>query len=538
MKTRIKLLLRTFETNRRWWLTSAALVIASFSLATLQTYPPPSGDEATYASAAVSLLERGTPGRLVLGAGDPFNRDQNSNAFGRTYLLGMAATMRLGGVSHFTARLVSWLGWLVASLMVYLIGRRFYGRRVAIAAAFLFATSIKAFYTAHFTRPESWAAAAILCAIWATLALLEAEHSRKRVALLVGLLAVWPADLHANGLAFTLACGTLVAFELGPRRKQWSTLLAYAAGILAGIAMWIALHFGTQALILLSYLQRISSPLAQSSSGQTVSPWLKNLASYPQWFVTIFWSMGSPLALAEAALALLGVASALRHGPRYNRWLALIGCGALVFFGLITPLRYGQYGVLWSPLWFLLGASAMFRLAERARLRRTLGRAVPATLLALTVAHVAGSAWLAYSYRGGDYRATSQQLAELVPPGQRVIADTVWWWALRPERTFLADNYFSLLTRTDNASVQAFLGINEPLPDREALALTLDVLNADYVIVDGALHSQAPGSPLWVELLALVEQRCEPVGQVAGGWANDPAKGFSQLGQVSTVYAC
>ena len=161
-----------------------------------------------------------------------------------------------------------------------------------------------------------------------------------------------------------------------------------------------------------------------------------------------------------------------------------------------------------------------------------------ALLVTLLLAQLFAAGWLSYRYRGGNYRQLEASLRTLVPAGARVLADPVWWWALRDGRTFLSEEYFIVLLQTQHAAVRDFLGIDSQLQTTPALARTLDLLRPDYVALDNALACQDGPGEQALALQQLVRTRCRPVGTVAGAWLGDAGKSISQLAQQTTVYAC
>jgi len=214
---------------------------------------------------------------------------------------------------------------------------------------------------------------------------------------------------------------------------------------------------------------------------------------------------------------------------------------ALLAYGLAVSQRLVQYGVLWSPFWYLLGVGALVAAVNigggrfSSALRMLAGTALVVTLL---LAQLFAAGWLSYRYRGGNYRQLEASLRTLVPAGARVLADPVWWWALRDGRTFLSEEYFIVLLQTQHAAVRDFLGIGSQLQTTPALARTLDLLQPDYVALDNALACQDGPGEQALALQQLVRTRCRPVGTVAGAWLGDAGKSISQLAQQTTVYAC
>lgn len=147
-----------------------SIVSGVLVMASLTAYPLPGCDEATCAGSAVSLMQDGRVALQSWGIGEPVERDLNALLFGRTYAAGLALLFTVFGRSLFVARLFSLLGWLCACSLMYRLAHRVLDQpTIALLAILIFATSVKAVYVAHFARPESWLAAAILL-------MLKGEH--------------------------------------------------------------------------------------------------------------------------------------------------------------------------------------------------------------------------------------------------------------------------------------------------------------------------------------------------------------------------
>lgn len=509
---------------------------------TLSVYPPPNCDESWYASTAASLLERGTFGVGVFPDGEPYLQDVNWVPFGRSYGFGLAAMFQLFGVSLLVARIYSLLGWTLATIFVFLLGTRAYHRRVGVVAALLFATSTKALFTAHLARPESWTTFAVLAATWGTLVLVQGKHIRLKTIFLVGLLAVWPADFHGNGLWFTIGLIIVVIVELGVRRKLWRQLSLYALGVLGGLVLWFALHLpGVDLREVLLFIDGYRyTPVGSSSS---ITSWWRNFATLLAWARTVFWTSGGPLSLVEAAFAILGLGFVLYRRVLQDRVLGLLAVISVLAFGLFFTQRFVQYGILWSPFWYLLGVSALYELGRRFKLPTWLSapmkqRAILAAVTLLVCAQLLGDLWLVYRHRDGDLSTMSDRIATRIPSESRVMADPVWWWGLRTDHVYMTDEYTLILTKTDDPVVRTFLGLSTEAATVPALSRAFELLQPEYVVLDEAVGCLDPQASIWPEVQSIVMDKCTAIDSVSGAWHGEPGKEASQLAQISTVYAC
>ncbi len=509
---------------------------------TLSVYPPPTCDETWYSSTAVSLLERGTFGVGVFPNGEPYLQDVNWVPFGRSYGIGLAVMFQLFGVSLTVARNYSLLGWAFAVVFVFLLGARAYHRRVGVVAALLFATSTKALFTAHLARPESWTAFAVLAATWGSLVLVQGERIRLKAIFFTGLLAVWPADFHGNGLWFTLGLIFVVIVELGMRRKLWWQLSLYALGLLFGLALWFSLHLpGVNLREVLLFIDGYRYTPVSSSS--TIASWWRNFATLFDWARTVFWTSGGPLSLVEAAFALFGLGFVLYRRALQDRVLGYLVVISMLAFGLLFTQRFVQYGILWSPFWYLLGVGALYELGGRFKLPTWLSTpmkrmAILAALILLLGAQLLGDLWLVYQHRGGDFGTMTDRIVARIPSGSRVMADPVWWWGLRTEHKYMTDEYTLILTKTDDPVVRTFLGVSTVTAPAQALSRAFELLQPEYVVLDEAVSCLDPQVSIWSEVQRIVMDKCTSIDSVSGAWYGEPGKEASLLAQISTVYSC
>ena len=90
----------------------------------------------------------------------------------------------VGGLDmRFAGRTLSALADVGSVLMVYLLGRRLYGRNVGLLAAGLTALAVVHVQHSHFYRPETFTVLLTLAAIWATLRMVEKRRLRDSVLL-------------------------------------------------------------------------------------------------------------------------------------------------------------------------------------------------------------------------------------------------------------------------------------------------------------------------------------------------------------------
>jgi hypothetical protein len=519
----------------RWLALLGFVAVAALGLGTVQTYPPPTCDEVSYGDTAASLLTRGIPAWTVFPEGDPFGRDVNVVHMGRLYLAGLSAVFRVLGVSLLAGRVYSLLGWALAAFLTYLIGTRFYNRRVGLAAAFAFLTSTKAFLTSHLVRPDVWTSASILFAIYLVWFAVE-RIQKSSLCLAAGLASAATMSFHANGFAFVCALSLAIALEIGVRQRAPGRVLIYFLGVTAGSLLVMAAQAWPNPQVAWQQLKALSLSYTGFGSAAQSSGLGGNMQSMGSFLQTIYWTAGKPLGLIEAGIGAAGLTLALVRRTSADRILAITLTVSMLAFGLIFSQRFVQYGVLWAPLLYILGMMAVegmtSRLAAKMRPERR-GAVFGLAAAGLVVSNVVGDAWLAYRYRGGNFGSMNAALGALIPPGARVLADPNWWWELRQDRVFISDE----CVMASSAGPTQGVGSHQPDPSSWVVN-TVHELRPDYVLMDSAISCLDEGGPGWSDLQAYVASYCQVVGRVDGAWVGDAGKRTSVLGQTTHVYRC
>ena len=524
----------------RWHVLSFAsilLILLIFSVS-IETYPAPSCDESGYGASAFALREHGqVDWSPLLPAGDPAGRDLNMATHGRLYALGLATTFQLFGLSLWSARLFSMLGWGLAAVLTYKLGTRVFNRTVGVSAALLFATTTKSLLTAHTARPETWTTVAVLLVVWLSLNLVLVARARLGYAFVLGVLLVLPGDFHGNGFAFTIAISIALAVELGQRKKRWRELIALGAGLLLALVLWVVIHLNATIVNLGQLLFYTTLADAGSSAGL----W-DRLVSFVEWLRLAFWVAGGPLSLLELLLGIAGLVAAVRHGAAARNWITAIALGSLGIFALVFSQRFIQYAILWSPFWFVLGAAALHEFAGRLNARGIWNHSRGGIFALITGAilsmQLAGDLWLIYRFRDGEYRQTFEAITAAIPMEARVVADMTWWWALRDKRTFLADEYFFLINESQSPALSSFLLPNETTILNVDTPTLMEHLTPEYIVLDRATGCYQEPGPEWFEVAAYVQEQCTLVEEIAGAWLDDVGPRTSQFAQLSSVYNC
>jgi hypothetical protein len=112
-----------------------------------------------------------------------------------------------------------------------------------------------------------------------------------------------------------------------------------------------------------------------------------------------------------------------------------------------------------------------------------------------------------------------------VPKGARVLADPIWWWALRQDRTFISDEYLLYPLPPFN-------------PPSASVAEAIAYLKPDTILLDSATSCANQNGPGHAELKAYVESACTLVTMLNGPWITDPGQATTLLGQTTNIYRC
>jgi hypothetical protein len=501
-------------------------------LVELTVYPTITCDEALYASQASQLLTRGGLGMDVYEMGDPFYRDLNMVHMGRANALLEAGLFAVTGVSWWASRLFGLIGLVGASLLLFVLGKRLYGKRAAIAAVSIFATSLRALLSGHVSRPDMWGTVFVLLGIVGLFALI-AKPRGFWFAAAMGLIAMLAVDAHAYLIGFVIGYCLVVFVQFTIRTRNLRIVFGYSLGVVAGIGLWIVTHFlpyPEQAFYQMTTGYRMlgNLPLTGGVFG--------NLASFAGWLRLTFWDFGKPLSLAETILTVIGIFFGVRRRDGLT-WALLVIVGiSMAVFALAFGQRFVQYGIYWSPLLILLGVTGLRDLFEwlRARLsavRLSATDAVEYATALLVCLNLLGTMWLYSRFVSGEYMPTAQQIADAVPTDSRVIADSTWWWVLNPGRVF-SDSDVLVAARGKMLAD----GL-QPTPGEVAQS-TLLTYQPDYVVLDRSLSCTSDVSDLWRAWTATIKAECESVASIDGPWVGTPGMEVYQVGQTISVYHC
>jgi 4-amino-4-deoxy-L-arabinose transferase-like glycosyltransferase len=400
-------------------------------------------------------------------AAERMNAHRGFSTWGNGGLQGATAAVifRLGGVGVFQARLTSliWGGLLL--LVVYWLGRRYWGRAVGLAATTLLAVSNPFLVATHTLRPDVQVVTIVLGALLLAERSLDLAARRALVtAFLAGLLLGLVVDTHPNGAAFFPLVGLVYPLRLGwrtflRRRETW----LFMAGIVAAALYYLAVRFVPDPggfLTAVGYWVGVDKapPAVRAagvgSGGKLVSMVLSEVSRYQDYFGE------EPLELAVVVLGLAGGCWMAIRGSHPARVIVLGLLFAAGFFVLAVSTKSKYYMLLSYPLYLLLLARVLERLATwiASKAPQPAGPPVPRegageqdflslwervgvrgivlTVLVLAIMvwpmKLDARAWDNYiqarRYREGqEYLLLTSQLSELAGPGAKVLAPPVYW---------------------------------------------------------------------------------------------------------------
>jgi hypothetical protein len=495
-------------------------VLLVVNVASLAQYPMPHCDEASHSNISVNFFKYGRFSRDYLGPLKAFG--QNVAVQGRLYHIGKGVLLAALGTTNTVARLFSTLGWLAASGLTYLVGRKLFGETAGRLGAVVFAASLNVFFASHIAREEIWVTAAVAGMLYTYLVVRE-RPTRLRYALL-GLLMAYALDIHPNSVWFSLPLALLVLVENvrsaeGRVRVVWFGL----AGVL-GVASLVPMHLLPDPAGALESIALAASNNRLLSGGPVA-----RLVGQAHLMAETYVRGLSGGVLPFTIYALTGIACALAYRERGDRLLLGLWGGSLVLFTFGMGHKNPYYGVLWDPFAALLiGAAA-------ARLGRVVGERVsflpekiaPALLIIPLVGfNLAVQAWLAYKFHPRDFRAYQAAVATHVPPGEHVMGDTTLWYVFHDRNRFTSDWYLT-----------QYMRVNErPALTEAEMAVIVDDLGVDFVVYDGSVACRNVPDSTAAALEAYLRATCVPVGQVEDRWFG--AYGQEGQGQTTEIYDC
>jgi len=485
----------------------------------LTHYPPPSCDEAYYSNAAYTLLTTGRFGVTIYD--NVAGADTTFVVYGRLVMLTQALFQLLIPSPLWAARLWALAGGLLLVGATYSVGRQLFDRQTAVWAALLTGANWAVFYGSHSARPDGWLAAGAMLALLLVLRL--TQKPSPGMALLTGFVVTLLQDVHLNGMHFIAAAGVVAVIILAVEQRRWKLVALYVVGSVLGVGYFLVVHLFPDPKLAVTQYQTLI--LGDDREFWMHSLWfhLRNLGQF-LWANYIRGFSG--LAVILSALYITGAAVVPRRDTtgRAARLLAIFVVVSLVSFNLVNVYKPDYYAVLWHAPLTLLGVIGVKTLLAGERLS-TLWERLPQwmhtrrvdiVLGSLLLALVAGNVYLSVKFRPADYDVYAQALREAVPPGERVLANELWWYALY-DRDMIASIrlYTTYYIRHEP--------VGTPYYFEQDMAQTAP----SYIVLGELVGCRALVDETYWRLAAYAQSTCKPIRSISGTWFED-----------SVVYYC
>lgn len=302
-----------------------------------------------------------------------------------------------------------------AVLLVFLLGRRLFGRSTGLLAAALAATAVLPVQNAHFATNDIPLSTLVLLSLW--LAVRAVDGGRLRDLALAGAVAGLALATKVSALPLLLPLGLVAMVRWIPRR-DWTRLVAWGAA--AGGAAALGFVVG-QPYAVIDFNAFLHDVVEQSRMVRNAGlfPYTNQYVGVPKVVYDlremVLWGMGPPLGLAALAGFALAVVRAWRE-RRAGEWLLLAWVVPFAAITMSFDVKFPRYLLPIYPLLILWGAVAIQQWAARA----SFGRWVRAAVVAGTAAYLA--AFFSIYLRPHTVRAASEWFFTHVPPGSRVLS--------------------------------------------------------------------------------------------------------------------
>ncbi|GEM_PF-3727775 len=381
------------------------------------------GDEAGWTNYAVTWLQTGNLYYKIMGV----------RALPITPGVGYGVTLyarwlAVFGVTFASARAFIWLVHLAAVMCMALAGWKLYDGQIGILSALLAAAS-PLLLAQRIVRPEIG-----LPAIGALLLIVH-KGSQKRpwYGLVGGWLAVLSLEIHAAGIAYIVGIVGLCGYDTlrtGSERRITVPrhCLAFAAGILGGLVLYVFLHILVlaQPAAFFADLQSNREFLTAAAKSTAISR-----------ILTVYGDV-APAELLFFAIGLLGLI--MRRRPDDLR---------LLFFWLFTAIGYllfvpraGYYLSLFAPFVILSIASVLRdRFEAQAQPLSASGLALSALFVFCTCGQFIAVSWPGASLANYTESGPSQieaRIRELAKPSEVVVGHILSYWGLVDYPNFYA----------------------------------------------------------------------------------------------------
>ena len=295
----------------------------------------------------------------------------------------------IGGLEmRYVGRTLSALADVGTVLMVFVLGRRLYGRNVGLLAAGLTALAVIHVQHSHFYRPETFTVLLTLACIWATLRMVEKRRLRDSV--LLGLILGLALSPKVNVLPLLAPLALGYAYRvLDEAEGRWADItpeiVQKIAGhaVLAGVVA-LAVFFITTPYAFIDIGAFLGDVMAQTRMARNAGLWPFTIqyVDTPSFIYqirqTVVWGLGLPLGIVAwlsipfTALLLMVERRQLRGDLLLMAWVV----PSLLFFESFE-VRFLRYLFPLMPVMILLASRMMlWNIGNAARLKRHLAASI------------------------------------------------------------------------------------------------------------------------------------------------------------------
>lgn len=377
-----------------------------------------------------------------------------------------------GSEFYVLGRLLTIFYAVVSVSLVYLVGRRAFGERVALMGAALSMLYPVAVLHAQMVRSDSASVFFGLLGLWLCLRLYDRPTAGNQIlaGLAIGVAISSRYFMAALIPVLIVVEGMILRQQIAQRQKLWAAWLGMGAGLLAmagGFALttpYFFLDFETA--------WRSASVEARSThlGADGLSP-PENLV----WYLTS--AIPRSITLPQTALAALGALLAVwRHRPKQ---ILLVGLAVVFLVGISrSPLHWQRWIIPILPLSALFAAYGLDAAIGRLSSRLSLSLSAQRGLVLLVVLLVA--AWPAYKLVLQDIRLAS--------PSTRVLARE-WIIDNLPTGSQIAEEWYTApLAGTDFAVSSQFSLSKRPLDDYHSDGFR-------YLVVSSSIYGRFYADP-------------------------------------------
>ena len=362
----------------------------------------------------------------------------------------------LGGLEmRYAGRTLSALADAGSVLLIFVLGRRLYGRNVGLLAAALTALAVIHIQNSHFYRPETFTVLLTLASIWATLRMVQ--NRRLIDSALLGLilgLALSP-KVNVLPLLAPLALGYVYRI-LDDAGGRWRDItpeivqkIAAHAALAAAVAL--AIFFITTPYAIIDIGNFIADVTAQTRMARNAGLWpfTTQYIDTPPFLYqirqTAVWGLGLPLGIA-AWLSLPATAALLFRDRRHRRADLMLLAWVIpsLLFLESFEVRFQRYLFPLMPVMILMAARMLLWATDRARalssrphtirsfaLPAGIGKATLAAAIALPIIIAAATAFYALAFQqvyANEHPAlaAARWIRNEIPPQTAIVMDNHW----------------------------------------------------------------------------------------------------------------